>query len=162
MQVGETFFTAETYSLQRLGGLRGVLLALLLLAAGISGCIADDGSSLGTSETHTVNRGCSNNVRDGTVTPGAPLTTVSEAGAGSAHGTITYDTDPQAGTIHLTLTHEEQETWSHTLQGYGFTSYSTQFSDLDAGNYTLTASTDDGYSDAQLRLTITWGGGTCD
>lgn len=142
--------------------MRGVLLALLLIAAGTSGCIGDGGSSIGTSETHNVNRGCSSTGTDGTLRPDEPLAVAGEAGADGAHGTITYEADPQAGTIQLTLERGGTTVWSDTRQGVGWTSFSTGISNLDAGTYTLEASTDDGYSNARLGLTITWGGGTCD
>lgn len=145
------------------------ILTMLLLTAALGGCLGGDGEAPANGESETLanttrNSGCSTNAVDGRLAPSADLSVSGEAGADGASAQMTMEAGGAGvGGIDLTLERDGEEVWSDdAAQGVTLTDWTNSAQQLPAGNYTLTASTDDGaYEVQELRLQVTWGGGSC-
>lgn len=145
------------------------ILIVLLLPTILVGCIGgEDTESTDVepqADTNTTrSSGCSTNAVDGQLTPTRSLSVTSDAGADGASAHIAMDAQGAgASGIHVTLERDGEEVWSNDAgSGIAATNWRNSAQPLAAGEYTLTASTGDGAYDIQeLRLQITWGGGSC-
>lgn len=150
-------------------GATATILMVLLLSTTLAGCLGGEDAASPDAEPDTDvdttrNSGCSTTAVDGRVTPNGGLSVSGEAGADGASAQMSMDTGGAGVSgINVTLARDGEVVWSDDAgQGVTATDWANSAQQLAAGNYTLTASTDDGVYDVQeLWLEITWGGGSC-
>lgn len=137
-----------------------LLTPLLLVTASLAGCVGGTGEDLSTSNTQSCERHVTNRTRAGTVSPDQPLSLEARHEDGPNEGEITVDAQG-GGSLNVVLERDGERAWSREFTGTGNMGGQFHSTQLPAGNYTLTASTDAGVFDVSLRLTLTWEKG-CD
>lgn len=141
--------------------MRTLALALgcTVLAAGFAGCIGDDGVFQNLDETsESVNCTERNRVdeTEGSLGPGESLTAETNISLSPAKASIELSTEGR-GTIDLELTRGGATVWQGSHSNTGNSDFSDQVGDLDAGTYTLTATTETGiYTSADLTLALSY------
>lgn len=139
--------------------MRQALLAVLLVAGGLAGCIGENVTV--ENETIHTETHCQTEARSGTIGPDEQLSVQETANGTPAEALVEYEPETHVGTVDLSLANEDEEVWNTQLTGLG-NSVETTVPDLPRGNYTLTATTDDGYAQATLTLGLGWGDGGCE
>lgn len=139
---------------------RAWLLAALVLTMGIVGCLGDAGDEDGPGTSGSVGPGCSQQQVSGQLTPDNRLTAQAEAKAEGATAQVDIEHAGQ-GEITFVLETGGEEVWSDSTT-QPVLRYGSNANNLAAGDYTLTASVDQGvHQVTSLWLNITWGGATC-
>lgn len=139
---------------------RAWLLAVLVLTMGSIGCLGDAGDGDGSGTVGDVEPGCSQQQVSGQLTPENSLTAQAEARADGARAGVDIEHAGQ-GEITFALESDGEEVWSDTTT-QPVLRYGTDANNLAAGEYTLTASVDQGvHQVTSLWLNITWGGADC-
>lgn len=139
---------------------RAWLLAILVLTMGIAGCLGDAGDGDGSGTAGEVEPGCSQQQVSGQLTPDNRLTAQAEAKADGATARVDIEHAGE-GEITFVLERGDEEVWRDTTS-QPVLRYGTGPNDLAAGDYTLTASVDQGvHQVTNLWLNITWGGADC-
>lgn len=139
--------------------MRELVPAVLLLTAGLAGCLGHD-ATIESNSTHSETH-CQTEARSGTISPDEQLSVQETANGTPAEAVVEYEPETHLGTVDLSLASENEEVWNTQLTGVG-NSFDTTVPDLPRGNYTLTATTDDGYAQATLTLGLRWGDGGCE
>ncbi len=132
----------------------------LLLTVGLTGCLGSLDDGRGASSGAEVEPGCSQQQVSGQLTPESSLTAEAAAQADGARAQVDIDHVGQ-GEITFVLEQEGEEVWRDSITQPLLRTTKTA-SDLPAGDYTLTASVDQGVHQVNgLWLNITWGGASC-
>lgn len=141
--------------------MRTLVLALgcVVLVAGFAGCIGGDGFFEDLEETsESVSCTERNRVDEtgGDLGPGESLSAETNISLSPAKAAIELSTEGR-GTIDLELTREGATVWEGSHSNTGNSDFSDQVGDLDAGTYTLTATTETGiYTSVELTLELSY------
>lgn len=140
--------------------MRKILLSLgcLVILAGLSGCIGQDGIPGSTEINENVS--CTELSKTGesarSLGPGQSISAETNISEGPANASIELSTEG-SGTIDLELTRGDQTLWEDSYANTGSGSFDARVTDIEAGGYTLTASTETGiYSSVELSLQISY------
>lgn len=138
---------------------RAGVLAVLLVAASLSGCLLGSETDGETQASEDAVEGCTRRTqeRSGQLQPGQTLSVEADAEAAPAQGNITHEGEG-AGTYRITLVHGGQTVFNESFRRaneYGPTQHS--LGDLEVGNYTLTARAEEGVHDLDVTLGLAWG-----
>lgn len=144
-----------------MGGTRAAGLALVVVAASLTGCLlgsetTEDDEGLPDAQTGCTRR---DQERSGQLEPGERLSVEASVEAAPASGNITHG-GQGAGTYRITLTHDGEAVFNQSFtraNEYGPTQHSLE--SLAAGNYTLTARAQEGIHDLDVELQLAWGQG---
>lgn len=141
--------------------MRTLALALTctVLAAGFAGCIGDDGFFEELDETSESTSCTERNRVDetgGSLRPGGSLTAETNISLSPAEASIELSTEGR-GTVDLELTRDGATVWTGSHANTGNSDFSETVDGLDAGTYTLTATTETGiYTEADLTLALSY------
>lgn len=138
---------------------RAWILALVLVTAGLAGCIGDtDEASQTEEETTNCDEGEINEGRNGRISPTSSMTFEAEVTGEPATAEISIDAEGTGG-FTVSLERDGEEVWREEFDGTGDQGGDYYPNPLSAGDYTLTASSETGTYDISLSWTLTWSEG---